>query len=266
MGKVLKILYRLLAALLCIIILAIVFRGRICNMLINRGESLLADEKYESAEKYFRLVSTIYPNSERCNFNLLVLALKRGEGPSLKHMRDLLASDDEEMVLKVLDLASENRVTELRGDVASLKGSGNARISEAANRTLAILEGYSLDVRCKACGKSFTTWLARDAKMGFKCDYCGRHAAYPVDWFGFRKARCNDCKQTFLYDHGPGDPPPVKCPKCGSSNVGMAHLCHACGHRWGTNAAAFSCPRCHSPKVGAEPITEREAIWYRGRR
>ncbi len=260
--KVLKALYWLTVVILCLVIFAVVFRHRICEQLTNRGISLYEAGKYNSAERYFKTVLTVYPNSDKCNLYLLLTEMAQGERPSPRRIRDLLVERDNEVMMKGLDLVNDEAIQELQNGLEKLAKSDDPKIREAAAESLLSMKSIALKMRCKACGARYVAKIP-EKRMPYTCKKCGKNTVYPADRFSLRKLFCNSCGYVYIVEAMPGEPLPNNCPRCKRHQVGQIYRCRNCRHLWGAKGATFSCPKCSYQKVGSISVTPSEAARFR---
>ena len=260
--KILKTLYWLAVVVLSLVILTVVFRQRICEQLTNRGISLYEAGKYNSAERYFKTVLTVYPNSDKCNLYLFLTEMAGGERPSPRRIRDILVERDNEVTMKGLDLVNDEAIQELQYGLEKLAESDDPKVRKAAAEALLSMKSIALKMRCKACGARYVAKIP-EKKMPYTCKKCGKNTVYPADRFSLRKMFCNSCGYVYIVESIPGEPLPNTCPRCGRRRVGQMYICHNCNHRWGARGAMFSCPKCGSPKVGTISVTPSEAAQFR---
>jgi predicted Zn-ribbon and HTH transcriptional regulator len=259
--KAFRILYWLAGIILSLLIIWLIAGRGLADLVTSRGISLYEAGNYDSARKYFRISQRIRSNSDINDLYLVLTAKALGDELSIEAVRALLKSEDEEVVIKALEIVGDEKLEKLLRDVEKLAEEGSEVVSDVADRVL--IKIRTVAFRCKACGARYSMKLPQKVKMPYVCKNCRKRTLYPAEYFSLAKMLCNGCGHVFVIERIPGEPLPTFCPRCGSNRAASAHLCHSCGHKWGGSGMVTSCPECKSSRVGAWPVASDEAAEYR---
>ncbi len=259
--RVFRTLYWLAGIILSLVIIWLIAGRRIADLITSKGISLYEAGDYDSAGRYFRISQKIRSDSDINDLYLVLTANALGDGLSTEGVRALLKSEDEEVVIRALEIVEDEELEELQHDVERLAEEGSLVVSDLADRVLVKIR--TIAFRCKACGARYLAKLPEGMKMPYICKNCRKRALYPAEYFSLAKMFCNGCGYVFIVERIPGEPLPTFCSRCGSDRAASAHLCHACGHKWGGRGMVTSCPKCKSPRVGAWAVTSDEEAEYR---